>query len=291
VQASENTVDDVYIDAEINNVITSAHFEDSSSNYASPHSFYAGTRLSFVVNPETTISVLSNTLNLTIEVLSSSLFGNLGTFQIDSVAFEVIVSPTIDSESTTTSIPMEISEGSWYIAPLTTLNERKLETKLFCNIIEETYLLLDIEAGPSQYPMTSTNFEVSNGPTVFKNESSVSNSQKTSIIANVTPGDELVLEFSFRPTSDLANNVIELEITVKATPVTITPDSGPSGPDEGSNDFDVNFLNMALADLELLRFSMIVIPLFFYFNRNKKQDEEEEEEENEKGDTIGTDEE
>jgi hypothetical protein len=117
VQASENTVKEVMINAEINTVMTAAHFEDSSTNYSSSHSFFGGTRLSFQIDPVTTISVLSNTLNLTIDVVSSSLFGELGTFEVKSATLELVTPPTIDTDSANTPLPMEASRGSWYIAP------------------------------------------------------------------------------------------------------------------------------------------------------------------------------
>jgi len=112
----------------------------------------------------------------------------------------------------------------------------------------------------------------------------------STVYANLTKGDSLVLEFSFRAASDLANSVIGLEVKVEATPVTIIPDSGPSGTDEEPDDIDANFLNLALPDLELLRFSMIIIPLFFYFNRSKKQKKQHNYDYMKKGDILGTNE-
>jgi hypothetical protein len=290
VQASENNVKDVTINVDINNIVTNAYFEDSGSNYSSSHSFYGGTRLTFQIDPTTTISVLSNELRMSIDVVSSSLFGETGTFEIKSATLEPLTAPTIDSDSEKTALPMEISRGSWYIAPLSTLNPRKLESKLFTNIIEDLYLRLDIDVTPSDYTLTSTNFKVSNGPTIFESASSGSNSMQSTVYANLTAGDSLVLEFSFRPVSDLANSVIGLEVKVEATPVTIIPDSGPSGLDEEPDDIDANFLNLALPDLELLRFSMIIIPLFFYFNRSKKQKKQHNYDYTKKGDILGTNE-
>jgi hypothetical protein len=290
VQSSENTVKNVVVNANINNINTSVEFQDSSSNYASSTSFYGGTRLSFRVNPNTTISILSNTLVLTIDIVSSSLFGELGTFQVKSAAFEVIKAPMLDSESVKTVLPMEKSSGSWYIASLSTLNQRKLVSNLFTNIVEDIYLRLDIEVTPFDYPLSSTNFKVSNGLSEFKSTSSGSNSMKSTIYANLTSGDNLVLEFNFRPSSDLTNTVIELQIKVEATPVTITPDIGPSGPDEESPDIDLNFLNLQLPDLELLRFSMIFVPLFLYFNRGKKENNKLNNDNIQKGDSLGTNE-
>ena len=55
VQSSENTVKNVVVNANINNINTSIEFKDSSSNYASSTSFYGGTRLSFRVNPQGTL--------------------------------------------------------------------------------------------------------------------------------------------------------------------------------------------------------------------------------------------
>lgn len=290
VQSSENTVKDVTIEANINGISTFAYFEDSSTNYASSTSFFGGTQLSFQVDPNTTISVLSNTLTLTIDIVSSSLFGELGTFEIKSATLELINAPIFDSESVKTPLPMEKSSGSWYIAPLTTLNQRKLITKLFIDIVEDIYLRLDINVTPSEIPLSSTYFKASNGASTFESASSGSNSMKGTVYADLTKGDSLVLEFDFRPTSDLANTAIELEVEVEATPVTIIPDVGPSDPDEESTEIDVNFLNLALPDLELIRFSMILIPLFLYFNRGKKQDEEQKYDYTEKGDSLGTNE-
>jgi hypothetical protein len=290
VQASENTVKDVMINAEINNILTEAHFEDSSTNYSSSHSFYGGTRLSFQINPSTTISVLSNILNLTISVVSSSLFGELGIFEVKSATFESITPPIIDTDSVNTPLPMEISRGSWHIAPLSTINKRTLESKLFIDIPEDISVRLDINVSPLEYALTSTDFKVSNGHSIFESESSESNSMNGSVYANLNEGDSLVLEFTFRPTSDLVDSVIELEIEVEATYVVITPDNGPSGTEEGNPDIDVDFLGLALPDLELLRFSMIIIPLFFYFNRSKNQNKKLTSNLIKKGDTIGTNE-
>jgi hypothetical protein len=290
VQASENNVKEVMLSAEINNIVTMVNFEDSSTKYSSSHSFYGGTQLSFEINPNTTLSVISNTLILTINVVFSSLSGEEGTFHVKSAAFETIAPPTIGSDSAETSLPMEVSRGSWYVAPLSTLNERKLESKLFTDISDDVYLRLDIDVTPSDYPLTSTDFKVSNGITTFESVSSGSNPMKGTVYANVTRGDQLVLEFNFRPSSDLANNVIDLEVKVVATPVTIIPDNGPSGTGGETTDIDANFLNLALPDLELLRFSMILIPLFFYFNRSKKQNKSNNYDYSKKGDSIGTNE-
>ncbi len=290
VQASENTVKEVMINAEINTVVTMALFEDSSTNYSSSHSFYGGTRLSFQIDPVTTILVLSNTLNLAIDVVSSSLFGELGTFEVKSATLELVTPPTIDTDSANTPLPMEASRGSWYIAPLSTINKRTLKTELYSDIVEDIFVRLDINVDPSDYPLTSTDFKVSNGPTIFESESSESNSMKGTVYANLIKGDSLVLEFSFRPTSDLTNSVIELEVKVEATHVTVIPDNGPSGSEEENQEIDINFLNLALPDLELLRFSMIIIPVFFYFNRRKNENKKNKSNIMKKGDIIGTNE-
>ena len=290
VQSSENTVKDVTINANINNVNTSAYFEDSGSNYLSSYSFFGGSKLSFEINPNTTISVLSNTLVLTIDVSASTLFGELGTFEVKSATIDVIKAPTMASDSEKTLLPMEKSSGSWYIASLSTLNQRKLESKLFANIVEDIYLRIDIEVTPSDVPLSSTKYKISNGPLTFESVSSEQNAMKSTVYANLTKGDSMVLEFIFRPSSDLANTVIGFEVKVEATPVTVIPDIGPSGPDEETTDFDLNFLNLALPDLELIRFTMILIPLFLYFNRGKKEDEDQINDYIEKGDSNGTNE-
>ena len=291
VEASENTVDDVIVNANINNVTTMVVFEDSGSNYKSSNSFFGGTRLSFQIDPTTPISVLSNTLILTIDVVSSSLFGELGTFQVKSATLELITTPTIDSDSVKTPVPMENSRGSWYIAPLSTLNQRKLESKLFTNITDDLLLRLDIDVTPTDYALSTTDFKVSNGSSTFESVSSGSNSMQSTIYANLTQGDSLVLEFTFRPKSDLANSVVQLEVKVEATPVTIIPDSGPSGTDQETSEIDVDFLNLGITDLELIRFSMIVIPIFLYFNRSKKRNKSKKSEYIQKGDLFGTNEE
>jgi hypothetical protein len=291
VQASENTVDEVTISAEINSMVTIAYFEDSSSNYSSSHSFYGGTRLSFRIDPATTIYVLSNTLNLTIDVVSSSYFGELGTFEVKSATFESLTTPIIDTDSANTPVPMEISNGSWYIAPLSTINKRTFVSKLFCEIPEDIYLRLDVDITPSDYPLSSLDFKVSNGSTTFNGELSEISSMRGTIYAHLTKGDSLVLEFTFRATSDLADSVIELEVKAKASYVEVPPDNGPSGPDGKNEEIKFNFMNMTLADLELLRFSMMFIPLYFYYNRSKNRNKSYKSDIIKKGDTIGINEE
>ncbi|MFW9875692.1 MAG: hypothetical protein ACFFG0_21525, partial [Candidatus Thorarchaeota archaeon] len=280
----------VTINANINTIVTEVIFEDSSSNYASSNTFYGGTKLSFQIDPNTTISMIKNTLVLTVDITSSSLFGELGTFEIKSAALELITSPVIDSESVKTSLPMEHSRGSWYIAPLTTLNVRKFESKLFTDIMENLYLRLDIIVSPSDYSLGSTTFKVLAGSNVYEGSSSESNPMQGTVYTDLSKGASLVLEFSFRPTSDLSNTIIYLKIEVEATPVTIIPDDGPSGPGENSDNFDLDFLGLAISDLELLRFSMIIIPLFLYFNRSKKQKKEQKMDYSLKGDLFGTNE-
>jgi hypothetical protein len=157
--------------------------------------------------------------------------------------------------------------------------------------MDDLLLRLDVNVTPSDYPLSSTEFKVSNGPSTFESASSGTNSMQSTVYANLTKGDSLVLEFTFRPTSDLANSVIEFEVKVEATPVTIIPDDGPSGTDKDPTDIDVDFLNLGVSDLELLRFSMIVIPIFFFFNRTKKRNKGKESDYIQKGDILGTNEE
>jgi hypothetical protein len=274
-ESTKNEVNDVLINITLNGVETSETFEDSSSSYSSPHTFSVGTTLTLQIEPTTPIYILSNTIKVEVSVSAGSLFTpDKGDFKINEVNFETFTPPTIAQTSENTDLPLRISQGNWYISQLTTLSERKLESKIFCNIVEDIRVRIDISLDPSTLPLSSTEFSIITPHSTFENDDS---SAPNSIIADLIKGDTLLLNFKFRPSSELANSVVNLSINV-------TVSNSPSIPtiEWTETTSELNLFPLPTSTMEALRLLMFLIPLSLLYKRKIKKEMSEKDNLNKK---------
>ncbi|MBA7494712.1 hypothetical protein ES702_05289 [subsurface metagenome] len=261
-QAFEDTVKSVLVNISLNGVETSKVFEDSSNDYSSPYIFIEGSTLTLRIDPTTPLYILSNTISLEISVTTTSFFGSeVGSFLVQNAIFETFSPPTITASSENVSVPLSISKGTWYISPLSILKERTLRSEVYVNSSDKIRVRFDISLSPIDVPMSKTSFTITDGVSSFE---STELSAEHSVIADLTQGNTLFLSFTFRPSSELAVNIIELNIDISVTGIPYIPNNNPSGAENG-----IEIANIPISSLELLRIVIIVVPLvIFYIRRN-----------------------
>ena len=103
---------------------------------------------------------------------------------------------------------------------------------------------LDISLTPTDVPLSLTRFEVSNGISSYE---SAELSAEHSIIVDMAEGSDLFLSFTFRPSSEIESDTIELNIAVSVTGVPYIPNNNPSGTDD-----TFGFVKIPISSLELL---------------------------------------
>jgi hypothetical protein len=263
--SSEDTVKSVLINVTINGIETSEVFKDSSTDYSAPYTFNVGSTLTTHITSTTPLYILSNTISIEIKVTTASNFGqDLGLFQIQGVIYETFSPPEITASSENISLPLTVSQGVWYISPLSILRERKFYSEVFVDFTEKIRVRLDISFTPSDAPLSSSIFTVTNGLSVY--ESTELSSEHT-IIADLSKGDTLYLSFKFRPSTELTESTIALDIDVSVSGIPYIPNNNPSGTENG-----LEFANISISSLELLRITIIVVPLvIFYMRRTNKK--------------------
>jgi hypothetical protein len=263
-QSTENIVKNVKVSAILNGIEFLEVFEDSNSNYFSPHTFLIGTTLTIRINDSIPIYILSNLINLKITVESNSIFNSgKGDFIIDEVIFETITPPIVTSTSENTPLPLQISQGIWYVSPLTLLKERSLTSEIFIYIIENVRVRIDISLSPSSVPLSLIDFTVFTPQSSFKSDDS---SISTTIVADLMKEDRLYLNFRFRASTELTTDVVDLTIDVTVTNLPFfQPNNAPG---ELS---DPSIPNLPMTFLEAIRLLMIVIPSFLFYKSKKSK--------------------
>jgi hypothetical protein len=261
-KTSEDSVRNVIINVTLNGVETSEIFEDSTENYYSPHTYIMGTNLTIQIDPVSPVYILSNIISIEITVDAISYFGaEVGDFEINSVIFETFTPPTVTTDSENVPLPLRISEGIWHIAPFTTLKERRLESEVFADISEKVRLRFDITIGANDIPLSLTGFSVSNGYSFVE---STELSLRHTIYLDINEGDNIILTFRFRPSSDLAIDIVKLSISVAVTNVPYIAPKNPSGVDQ-----TYKIANIPISVMELFRIVVIAVPLVIFYMRKK----------------------
>jgi hypothetical protein len=263
-QAAEDTVKSVFVNMTLNGITTSELFEDSTSSASSPHTFLVGTTLTLRINSSTPIFVLSNSIQLEITVDSRAFFNaENGDFQIQKVEFEVLTPPSITSASENIELPLRISQGDWYVSPLSMLIERQFESEIYTHIMEEVSVRIDIKLHPADLPLSSTAVTIETPNSAFK---STDCSTSHSILANLVEGDTLTLKLKFRPSSEFSESVISVTLTVAIS--ILPPMTNNNSPESPS---DTAQLDLSSSALEVIRFLMIVVPLFIFYKTKKNK--------------------
>lgn len=259
-KAFQDNIKSVFVNVSINGIETSKVFTDSSSDYSSPYRFSIDTTLTLRIDSTTPLYILSNTIFIEISVETLSFFGSQeGDFLVQNVIFETFTPPVVSASSENISLSLTISKGAWYVSPLSILRERTLRSEIFADFTDKIRVRLDIRLSPTDVPLSLTRFAISNGISSY--ESTELSSEHT-IIADFTHGDALYLTFNFRPSSELTVDTIELNIDVSVTGVPYIPNNSPSGTENG-----IEIANIAISSLELLRITIIVVPLVFLYMR------------------------
>jgi hypothetical protein len=263
-QATEDTVKNVLVNVTINGITTSKLFKDSTSSSSSPHTFLIGTTLTLRIDSSTPIFVLSNSIQLEITVESKAFFNTeKGNFQIQKVEFEVLTPPFITSTSENIELPLEISQGTWYVSPLSMLIERQLESEIYAHIMEDTSVRIDVKLHPSDLPLSQVEVVIFTPNSAFE---STDRSTSHSILAKLAKGDILTLNLGFRPSSEFSESVISVALTVA---ISILPPMPNNNSPESSS--DTTQLNLSSSVLEIIRFLVIVVPLFIFYKTKKNK--------------------
>ncbi len=265
-QTTENNIVKVTVDATVNGIRTKKAFWDSSQNNSAPHSFFAGTILTLQLKETSPIYYLFNSLNLTIQIETSSYFKmEKGNFAIEETSLQALTPPTITPDSQEEMfLPLEIAQGEWYIPPLSLLSERVLQTPIFIYITHKLVCQIQVEVIPIALPPTTLSFTILSGQKTFQNSLYTANELKTMVFVEVDKGERLTLELRFRPTAETKNKI--LKFTIDAT-ASVT--SFPSNKITTTSSFLYDFLPLHLNFLELLRISCLIIPLFVFYKRRK----------------------
>ncbi len=259
-KAFENTIKSVFVNVSLNGVGSSKTFEDSSEEYYSPYTYIMGSTLTLRIDPATPLYILSNTISIEIMIQTTSYFGSdTGDFLVQNVIFETFSPPTITASSENVSLPLSISQGTWYVSPITILKERRLDSEIFADISEKVRLRFDISLDATDIPLSLTGFTVSTGSNFVE---STELSLDHSIYVDINQGDTISLSFKFRPSSELSTDIIELGISVSVTNIPYINPKNPSGTEQ-----TYEFANIPISSLELLRIAIIVVPLVIFYIR------------------------
>jgi hypothetical protein len=279
--STEDMVESVTVNVTLNGVNTVKVFEDSSSDYNSPNSYYVGTTLNLRLDYSTPVYVLSNTLNLKLDIETAFSFNSeKGNFSIQEVFFETLTPPSISSISESIPVPLSVSEGNWYISPYSILKERTLESEIFADITEDIRVRVDVSINPPSIPLSSADIILTTPRAVYEKDDI---SSTGTIVANVKEGDTLYLDFRFRPSSDLSDSFIELSIDAT---VTYWPASEDTDGEDALS--DAALMNVPVYVLEVVRLLMLIVPSLLFYKRlvNKKMIEEAEKAETKESDDI-----
>ncbi len=264
-QSSENCIEKVIINATLNGVITKKTFWDSTQNYSAFHSFFAGSTLNLKLNESSPIFYLSNLLKLTFQVECSSVFQTRGDFIIEKVVLKTLTPPTITSATTgQIYLPLEASEGQWYIPPLSILLERSLHTRIFTHIPENIRLQLSLEVIPLDLPLSAVSIIVSTNQNSVQSGSYTRNEPNKVVFVDIKKGEELNLEVRFRPSTETKNNILKFSIGMTAALASLSSNENIQ---EESPIYDI--IPVQLSILEFLRIACLVIPLFMFYKHRK----------------------
>ncbi len=265
--STENNIKKVIIGVTLNGINTKKTFWDSNKNLSDFHSFIAGTTLTIKLNETSPLFYLENRLDLIIQVETSSSFNtDKGDFAVEEVVFQTLTPPILTPEITENiHIPLEASQGEWYIAPLSVFYERYLKTPLFIYTKEALQLRITVEVIFSNLPLSTISFSISSNQKIFKPTSYLENNAFSIIYAEINEGDELNLESRFRPSSEMKNNIFTLVINVTAS---VAPFSNKETTNNSS--FNYNFIPIQLNLLELLRLASFVVPLSLFYKHRKR---------------------
>jgi hypothetical protein len=262
-KAFENTVRSVFVNVTLNGVKISEVFEDSNRDYSSPHTYIKGTTLTLQVDSSTPLYILSNTISIEITVQTTSYFGSVtGDFLVENAIFETFTPPSITASSQKVPVTLSASKGTWYIAPLTILKQRSLESEIFVDITEKTRLRFDISISPTDIPLSLTSFMISTGLSSYE---STDLAADHSITMDAKQGDGFFLVFNFRPSTDLTTDTVELNIDVSVTAIPYIAPNNPSGAED-----EIQIASIPISSLEVLRVLIIIVPLFIFYIRNTK---------------------
>jgi hypothetical protein len=259
-KAFQDNIKSVFVNISLNGVETSKEFKDSSNDHSSPYTFTEDNTLTLRIDSTTPLYILSNTISIEISVETQSFFGTEeGDFLVQNVIFETFTPPAITASSENVSVPLSISKGIWYVSPLSILKERTLNSEVYVTSNDKIRVRFDISLDPVDVPLSKTSFIITDGVSSFE---STELSTEHSIIVDLAQVDTLYLSFKFRPSSELSVNIIEFNIDISVTGIPYIPNNNPSGAD---NSFEL--LNIPITSLELLRITIIVVPLMILLMR------------------------
>lgn len=259
-KAFENTVKSVLINVSLNGVESSKIYKDSNEDYYSPYTYTMGSTLTLRIDPITPLYILSNTISIEIMVQTVSYFGSeVGDFLVQNVILETFSPTVVTATSENLSLPLSISQGTWKISPVTILKERRMDSEIFADISEKVRLRFDISLDAADIPLSLTGFIVSAGSNFVE---STELSLDHRIYVDVNQGDTLSLSFKFRPSSELSTDIVQLSITVSVTNIPYIGPKNPSGTEQ-----TYEFVNIPISSLELLRITIIIVPLFVFYIR------------------------
>ncbi|MCP8322793.1 MAG: hypothetical protein L6N96_01250 [Candidatus Methylarchaceae archaeon HK02M2] len=193
---------------------------------------------------------------------------NKGDFWIQEVIFESLTPPIITSTSESTPVPLQISQGSWRLSPLSKLKERQLESEIYAHIMEDTFVRIDVNLQPVDLLVSSTMVVISTTNFAFE---STDLSTSHSIAANLVEGDTLHLNLKFRPSSEFSESIISVTLTVVIS--ILPPIPGNNSPGTSSDNAQID---LSLSALEIIRFLMIIVPLFIFYRTKKGKEKVKE---------------
>ncbi len=265
-RSTENNIKKVVIMATLNGVITKKTFWDSTQNNSAFHSFIAGSTLTLKLDESTPIYYLKNKLRISIQLEMISFFMmNEGNFTVEEVIFHTLTPPTITPETTEEiDLPLEESQGEWYISPLAILSERSLETRIFAYISEDIPLRISVKTIPTQLPVSGVSISILANQKSFQNNAYSGTELYYIIHVYATKNAELAFKLQFRPSSGIVSNI--LAITLNVT-VSVVP-SSDSESTIGKSQFP-DLFSVPTIFLETIRISAVVIPLMLFYKRKK----------------------
>ncbi len=264
-QSTEQTVKKVEVNATINGILTQNTFWDSIQDYSSSNSFIYGTSLSLRVDKLTPMNYLSNSLNFSIRVTSSYLSSKeAGVFIVEEVTLESLNRQKIGANIENVHLPVDISQGEWYISPLSILRERSLDIQLFVDIMEPLYLKICVEVTPSDLPISKASTFISMEQKIFNGDPSLSNTLSDEILVQTDIIRDLNLTLRFRPSSEIKDSVLAFTLNITAS---LAIFSNTETSNESNIEFDLPFTPPLL--LELVRIIGFLFPLFLFYKHKK----------------------
>ncbi len=265
-QSTENTIKKVIVHVNINEITTKAIFWDSNHDYSAPHSFNAGTTLTLRLNKSSPIYYLQNSLKLSLQVEMTTFAQISDThFILDEVTLQTLTPPILTPETVGgVLLPLEVSQGEWYISPFSVLSERSLSTPLFAYFTVPLFIRITVEFNSSSLPLTFVSLSICSGQELLQKNSNVRNMLSNEILLGIEDKKELTLEIRFRPSTEIYNNIISFSIHVTASVVPSITDEKRIHPS-----LAYDFVPIHLNILELLRVTSLVIPLSLFYKRKR----------------------